>query len=193
MICDEQGTRPLTPEVRPQPDGVHVLLDNRTGEDLGVSFDTGFEDGGDNADEGTTEHVWLAPPGRVDLACSGHAEQTAPQDGASFTVVDPDGLWVSPDLGCDSGRAVASSGAPDATPPKGDPRNPVEIAGERFGPLRPDERLEEAGYPKGEPRIVRLTRDGRTIAYAEYVDASFAGGEPGSGWIENGYQECQDR
>ena len=26
----------------------------------------------------------------------------------------------------------------------------------------------------------------------EYVDASFAGGEPGSGWIEDGYSACAE-
>lgn len=194
VVCDEEGTRVLTPEVRPQPDGVHVVLDNRTGQDLALSFDSGYWDGGDNANMGSTEYVWLAPPGPVDLACFGKREEPNLQAGASFQVIDPDGLWVSPSLECEPGAHVVSTeGGSYASPPPGDPRDPVEIAKEeRFAPFGPGE-VEAAGYPEAEHRLVRLIRDGRTVAVAEYVDASFAGGEPGSGWVESGYEACDER
>jgi hypothetical protein len=70
----------------------------------------------------------------------------------------------------------------------------VEIAREFFetiaGPLAAEDVVEPAGYPRAEIRRVRLVRDGQVVAVADYADASFAGGEPGSGWIDEGYSAC---
>jgi hypothetical protein len=68
----------------------------------------------------------------------------------------------------------------------------VTIAEERFAPLGPGGRVEAAGYPEAERRLVLLIREGRAVALVEYVDASFAGGEPGSGWVEDLYSACAE-
>ncbi len=41
VICDEEGTRVETPAVRPKPNGVLLVVDNRTSEDLGISYRQG--------------------------------------------------------------------------------------------------------------------------------------------------------
>ncbi len=191
VICEDGDTRVPVPAVRPQRDGVHILVENRTGEDMGISYRQGTLGAGDNADRGLNEVVWPIAPGRADLLCTGNRE--IPEDGwTSVEVVDPEGLWVSPELDCGLGGLVAGQGGGSyAEPPTGDRRNPVEIAREFFAPLREGDVVEPAGYPKAQHRLVRLVRDGETIAVAEYVDASFAGGAPRSGWIQNGYQACE--
>lgn len=191
VICDGDGTSVTTLEVRPQPDGVHVVVDNRTDIDLGIAFDSGFEAGGHNADRGSSNHIWLAPPGPVTVRCQGPEGQPRLEGGPSFTVRDPVGLWVSPELDCASG-GLGSGSASHGSPPKGDPRDPVTIAEERFAPLGPGGRVEAAGYPEAERRLVLLIREGRAVALVEYVDASFAGGEPGSGWVEDLYSACAE-
>jgi hypothetical protein len=194
VVCENKGTNLVTPTVRPQPDGVHISIEDRTGQD--VTFVVG-DLGGDNA---SGEQVWPIPPGTAQVGCWGMEPEP---DLAEMEVVDPEGLYVSSELDCaeavgGSGAAgvSSSSGGSYGEPPEGDPRDPVVIAREffedAFGPLGPEDRVEPAGYPKAEIRQVRLVRAARTVAVADYADASFAGGEEGSGWISEGYQACSD-
>ena len=192
VVCDQDGTRLLTSQVRPHADGVHIRIDSRLAPE-DVSFAVG-EIGGSEA---AGEQVWPIPPGPVEIGCwESFAEEP---DYVSLEVVDPQRLYVPAELECleavgSSGGGVASSGGSYGKAPEGDPRDPVEIAREffesAFGPLGEGDVVEPAGYPEAEIRQVRLVRDGRTVAVAEYADASFAGGEKGSGWIGEGYQAC---
>jgi hypothetical protein len=196
LVCEADGTHVLTPTVRPQPDGVHIVVQDHSGKEASLAID-GI--GGGNA---SGEQVWPIPPGTARIGCWGLEE--AEPDYRQIDVVDAEGLYVSPALDCQAkvlgsgsgGGVSASSGGSYARAPKGDPREPVEIARDffedAFGPIGPEDRVERAGYPEAEIRQVRLVRDGRTIAVADYADASFAGGEEGSGWISEGYQACSD-
>jgi hypothetical protein len=184
--CVEAGTRLETPTVEAQADGVHIRVRNEAGRRVSFSVD---EIGGDNP-EG--EQVWPIPPGLARVGCWKEGQEDP--DWVALPVIDPRGLWVSPELECLTGGVAGSSGGSYGSPPKGDPRDPVEIGRDFFetiaGPLGPDDVVERAGYPNTEIRQVRLVRDGLVVAVAEYVDASWAGGEPGSGWIEQGYEAC---
>ncbi len=90
VVCDENGTTAATPQVRPQADGVHVLVANRLGEDASFSW----EGGGRDAPPGATEIVMDEPPGAALVGC-----RTIDQDGGDTTgfttlhVVDPDGIY----------------------------------------------------------------------------------------------------
>jgi hypothetical protein len=183
VVCTERGTSLRTPVVQAQPDGVHIRVTNEAGENVTFVVD---EIGGDNP-EG--EQVWPLPPGTGKIGCWYSPEEP---DLVTVEVVDPRGLWVSPRLDC---RSVVS-GEGDGGVERGDPRDPILIAREFFeviaGPLGPDDAVERAGYPKAQIRQVRLVREDRVVAVANYVDASFGGGEAGSGWIEEGYQACAD-
>jgi hypothetical protein len=192
VICDQDGTRLLTTQVRPQADGVHIRIESRLDRE-DVSFVVGQLGGS----EAAGEQVWPIPPGTVEIGCWVGFEEEP--DYVPLEVVDSQGLYVPAELDClkavgSSGGGVASSGGSFGEAPEGDPRDPVEIAREffesAFGPLGADDVVERAGYPQAEIRQVRLVRDGKTVAVAEYADASFAGGEKGSGWIGEGYQAC---
>lgn len=63
MVCEESGTRLITPTVRPQPDGVHILVRDDSGEDMTFVV---AEIGGDDA---SGEQVWPVPPGRTRIGC----------------------------------------------------------------------------------------------------------------------------
>jgi hypothetical protein len=188
IVCDRSNTRVLTPQVRPQPDGVHLVVTNRDSIDLGFSFETanGRGGGGENADGGTTRLVLDLWPGEATVRCSDTGGGTTPPE-QTLKVVDVKRLWTSPELDCD--EVVWTSGGSYGKPPEGDPRDPEVIAREFFKP-QPGEQVVQAGYPQAEERAFVLLREGRTIASAGYVDASFAGGEHGSGWIQHGYQAC---
>lgn len=191
-VCDQDGTRLLTPEVQPQADGVHIRIESRLDKE-DVSFVVGQLGGS----EAAGEQVWPIPPGTVEIGCWVGFEEEP--DYVSLRVVDPTGLYVPAELDClrgvgASGGGVASSSGSYGEAPEGDPRDPVDIAREffesAFGPLGADDVVERAGYPQAEIRQVRLVRDGKTVAVAEYADASFAGGEKGTGWIGEGYEAC---
>lgn len=187
VVCADNGTRLETPVVEVQADGIHIRVRNEAS--VRLSFAVG-DIGGGNA-EG--EQVWPIPPGAARVGC--WKDTADDPDWVSLEVVDPQRVWVSPELECQSETAVSGEGD-YGTPPKGDPRDPVELAREFFeniaGPLGPDDVVEPAGYPEAEIRQVRLARDRRVVAVADYADASFAGGQPGSGWISEGYQACGD-
>lgn len=188
IVCDRSNTQVLTPVVRPQPDGVHLVVVNRDSIDLGFSFETanGRGGGGENADRGRSRHVLDLWPGEATVGCSDSGGGTTPAE-ETLKVVDVQGLWTSPELDCF--EVVGTSGGSYGRPPAGDPRDPEVIAREFFKP-QPGEQVVSARYPRAEERTFVLLREGRTIASADFVDASFAGGERGSGWIQHGYQAC---
>ena len=163
-----------------------------------MGFEYRTEDGGgggENADRGRTSLFLNVPPGHLGVRCSaGVADAGSDQGWVELEITDPNGFWVSPNLDCQGGGGVGasvSSSGSYAGPPEGDLRDPVEIAREFFDP-KPGDEVVAAGYELGERRTVILVRDGRTIAAVDYVDASFGGGKPGSGWIDDGYVACDD-
>jgi hypothetical protein len=187
IVCDETGTTVETPSVRAQPDGVHVVVDNRTGVDPG--FSARFADGrglGDNAPPGTSEHVLDAPPGTLEIGCYTGEHGSGEPDLRALEVVDVDGLYRSIELDCESMSSGVSDYAPGA---EGEAGDPVDLARAAFegatGGLEPDDVVERAGYPEWDEPIVRLVRAGAVVATVRYRAA-----DDGGGWLQDTMSMC---
>ncbi len=99
--CDVDSTTVVSPVVKAQADGVHVVVVPRGGSHQ-ITF---REQGGGRATFGGRieadghAHPWWIPPGRTHVVC-GSGFGGAP-DAARFEVVDPDGHWAWGELLCD--------------------------------------------------------------------------------------------
>ncbi len=191
IVCDEGGTHVLTPRIRPQTDGVHFGIDNRTGRQLAFTFRFGEGGGGgDNAMVGKTEIIRAeVPPGRVLVICFDFRGQNpVPKDPSQFAaldVIDEDGIWVSPNPDCAGAGGVSGildyvSGA------NGEIGDPIDLTREHFKGLRTTDVIKRAGYPEQESPIIAVIRDGKTIATAEYSAAA------NGGWLLSVVTRCQD-
>jgi hypothetical protein len=191
VVCDANGTRVLTPRIRPQADGVHFGIDNRTGEHLGFIFRFGDRPGGgDNAAVGRSEISRSdLPPGAVLVTCFDHRGQTpVPKDPSAFAridVIDEDGIWSSPELDCGDAGWVTGIGDYVAGV-KGEAGDPVDLARDHFKGLRSTDVVSRAGYPEQPSAIVAVVRKGRTVATAEYD------GDGTGGWVLSTVSRCQD-
>lgn len=187
LVCEEEGTRLLTDSVPPQGDGVHFRIDNRTGRDL--AFD--FPGGGENADAGVTNIVLAIPPGRAEVRCAGeYLDPPYRSDFVAVEIVDEEGLWVDPEIDCERAVTGTDGTAPGAGGEEGDP---VDLTRRHLADrLREGDIVEVAGYPEADQRIVRVVRDGRTLARVTYVGSEFATGEPGEGWFLDETTTCSD-
>jgi hypothetical protein len=179
VVCDSHGTSVLTPIVRPQRDGVHLKIQNTTGEDL--SFIVGAD--GDNAPAGSSELIWSLPPGTAKIGCVAlSAPGDTPPDG-EVTIQDPEGLWIDPGVGCGTAVIGSMDYVQGAT---GEPGDPVEIARARLRDrLQEGDIVQAAGYPEELDRHVIVVRDGSTVADLRYVRD-----EAGTGWLEDAETIC---
>jgi hypothetical protein len=191
VVCDATGIRVLTPEVRPQADGVHIRVDNRTsgnrsvfltsadGRRIGASAHPGVSDL--RNDHGGT--ALPVPPGSALIRCFDPAAPRGDVKNVGFEVVDPDGEWKPASFDC----AEIVTGSPLYTSDaKGQAGDPVELARQHFQGLLPTDVVELAGYPDEDEPIVRVVRDGATIATIEYFRAA------DGGWLENSVSRCTD-
>ncbi len=177
IVCDGSTTRVEASLVRPQPDGVHVLVANTSGMDLAFQWDLGR----DNAPIGEHELVLQVAPGTVRVRCQDPGEDAgAPGGSVELEIVDPGGLYVPYTLSCDEVSAWFADFGPDAT---GDP-DPVRSVLDSLGWLAPDDVVERAGYPEAAP-IVRVVREGEVVAYVSFV----ADGK--GGWLREHGETCQ--
>ncbi len=164
VSCSDSGTQISTPVVQPQPDGVHIMVDNTTGADLGLRIQ-GF--GGDNAPVGTTEIVRPIPPGVYGLNCTTSSKAAEPTTYQTFEVQDPQGIWVSTDLtSCMSASGIAA-GSSTVSPAGivGVQGTPVEVVTSTISGLLPTDLVEPAGYPSTTDEAnVRVVRDGKVVA-----------------------------
>jgi hypothetical protein len=181
VSCTDAGTQVSTPVVQPQPDGVHIVVDNTTGKDLGLQIQ---DFGGDNAPVGTSEIVRPIPPGVYGLNCITSPQAAEPTAYQTFEVQDPAGIWVSTNLECSSGGSVGAAGsfAPGALGVQG---TPVEVVTTTIsGPL-PTDLIEAAGYTSAtDAASVRVVRDGNVVAtYHLFPDSQ-------GGWMIDSAQAC---
>jgi len=193
VVCDGSTIEVLTPQIRPQPDGVHVQVDNTTDGELSVSvtYSTGGGVGGgaspgvselDNALGGTG---LPAPPGTTSIECFEALGGQGPHDvqPVTFEVLDEEGLYVPTALDCDQQVAGIGDYGVGAAGVVGDP---VDLARAHFTGLRDTDIVERAGYPESTIPVVRVVRDGETIATVEY--------EPDGqgGWLQGTVRRCTD-
>jgi hypothetical protein len=173
-------TRVLTPKVEAQPDGLHLQIDNRVGEDAAYSIKVaGATSGesyesGDYLRKGVTNDVIVAPPGIAEIQCypSENYDFTE-QKYASFEVVEGDSGYKSLELECKPGMegrfvGTMASGAGSKFELVSY-RDPVDEARDYFKEgLREGDVVEAAGYPEDPDPTVRVVRNGRVVATAEF-------------------------
>lgn len=171
VTCAEDGsTEVADSEVTVQADGLHVRMDNLTGEPVSMN---GL---GWDFSEGVSTEALPVPPGPIGIACWPYSKHEGGEPPLTdISVLDPNGLWVDPELECIVGpesnvifdHLFASPGE------KGDP---VEIARGVLHDLENDDVVERAGYPDEKQRVtVRVQREGKTVV-AVHLDLAENGG-----------------
>jgi hypothetical protein len=202
IVCDQEGTRVLTPTVEAQPDGVHFVIDNRLkagtgGYTVALPQSEGplYSGAGGNAPRGMiSKHIEPFSPGTVKISCnppefSGEEEEL---DYASFKVLKGESGYKSAELECSGGGWVQSGGGLYAGGVKGKKSDPVEMTRQRFSDqIEEGDVVEIAGYPEiahsqilGDSRYVRVIREGRVVAVVRYF-------REGGGWLEGEYSVCE--
>jgi hypothetical protein len=167
VVCAVGNATALTREVRPQLDGVHVMIDNRSGARAFL-----FQDpktparihSGELASWSQNNVVTPFPPGEILVRCLASAGGTPDRgiEGHGFArirIVDPEGLWTSDRLECSNPTRflVTHVGRADTSPDQ------VVWA---FAGVRPDDRVENPAYPRTRYREARrvIIRNGEPIA-----------------------------
>lgn len=183
VVCDEAGTHTDTPAIQPQPDGVHLVVENETGERL--TFEVA-EIATVGAPPGTTETApWQLGPGTLQVRCfRSEVDAPPPSPGGyvSIQVVDEKGLWKSPEISCE--RRVGFT-EPFLASDRGEVGTPIEVAtrtfqelaraaGEEAFPL-PGDVIERAGYPEAEKVLVRVTRGQEVIGTSRLKPDRYGG------------------
>lgn len=189
IVCDAETTAVATAQIRPQRDGIHLRFENRAGKPLSYSVESkrGGGQGADLPPQGREVIVHL-PPGQLTVACfDPHSnEDPSEQKRSELDVSDPQGLWTPAvlSLTCTMGVATTSDYAAGA---KGERLPPVELA-RRFlkerGILTDDDTVEAAGYPEQDAAVVRLERDGETLAVLEFMS------DGNGGWLPSTVNAC---
>jgi hypothetical protein len=164
VVCDVDGARVLTPVVAAQSDGVHLLIDNRSGatsyELLTGEHGTGV--GGPLKRNGETQSGGISiEPGEVKVACLPATSDTyLGQFTASFKIEDTNGLWTPSEPACDGRTSEFSTGLVYSVPTKD------QILGSLDGVLESDE-VVKPGYPETEWKVINLVvrRDGAIVAH----------------------------
>jgi hypothetical protein len=193
LVCDGSGTRVLTPEVRPQSDGVHFEVDNQLGEpvtflvrsELGDTSGLGADPGVAEIRGSGAEGGWQVPPGVASVRCLRQGEDPGEAAGwVELRVIDEDGLSVPSELGCPDtvvGYLDHAAGA------EGEAGDPAEVAHGTLSGLREGDVVELAGYPAyGTEALVRVVRDGRTVATLHLMRTT------AGGWLADRLVSCPD-
>ena len=176
--CLEDGAHVLTPLVRAHSNGVRIRIENLADHEV-FSFravsDARDNEGGRLDRDGVTAFTTYAAPGEKLIGCF-RTEDDVPywetDDPAydRFTIVDPDGLWVSSELECgaQAERSTIETAISTTESPSYEEMARREVPG-----IRPDDVFQRPGYPEGEwhfePRTV--LREGRRIAGLMFVEA----------------------
>jgi hypothetical protein len=168
IICESSGTQVLTPVVRVQPDGLHVLVEDRAGvgnvlirpSDPIYGDEVIFSSGSRGVD---AQFVDEAVPGTAEIVCQGDDIREGHVDElpwVPFQIIDPEGYFVSYGLGCgSSGRHHVSVSGSHST-------SAEEFVRSGLAGVLPTDRVEPAGYADGR-RLgawIRVVRDGSTVA-----------------------------
>ena len=164
IVCTKDGgTRLWTPVVEVQPDGVHLDIENRAGEQTsidGFPLDVG---------EGRHQEVVRTPPGKMRVACSPFSTHGGKKKPVKYDLelVDPEGHWVSTELECESDAVVATTSyAPLFI---GD-EDPAEAVQEMVKGLKPDDLVELGGYLRADVPVVRIVRDLKVVGVVALVE-----------------------
>lgn len=170
VSCTSTGPALARTAVAPQPDGVHLAIANPAGAQQFDIHPAGWEVGssvGGDLGPGITHTTISAPPGTLLVTCLGdHGFTWGPP--ARLRVVDPTGLWVSPEPSCSDQRDHEMD---VGTPP--DELAPIPIARSTLSGLHGSDLLLKPGYPQTlwHGNLVVVVRDGNAIAdITQYLD-----------------------
>lgn len=179
IVCSKEGTAVASSKVQVQADGVHFRVDNEAG--LDEVWIVGVDPSGWAADmdlSQATAHVFdRLPPGEWLVGCFTDEELDRPLTAEELPelrglvplrVVDPGGLYVSPELFCpeqDTLYLEVIAGADS------DSSTAEEFLRDVVPGIRNSDVVEHAGYPESEPfkYDFRIVRDGSVVAHARYV------------------------
>jgi len=175
--CNPAASVPYQSNVRPQPDGVHLRIHNGLDHPIRVDVE-GQEPDSFRADPGVTETVRSYPPGPLTVVCSDDGFVVA----SDLQIVDTEGLWTSTELQCGEDDVVAA-GTGDGFLVVGT-ADPVALVREIYPKLLDDDVVELAGYPSATPPIVRVVREGRVAAVAQFRS------DGQGGWLLSGDESC---
>jgi hypothetical protein len=177
--CTKHGIEILTPEVRPQSDGVHVHIENTSGGDASFFFELGGRDA-----SGT--QILPIPPGEEEIGCVLELEDAGKAKKDVLKVVDPEGLYVSDQADCPGG-SVGGEGGYLPQGARGEKGDPVEMTRRQFADdLQPGDEVRHAGYPDAEEPSVAIVRGDRTVLVQKF----FPDGP--DRWFPDEYTACSD-
>jgi len=168
FTCDGSSTMPGAITVAAQRDGVHVVVDNTSGEGMGFEYPLG----GTNAPPGTHELKGPAGGTGFPLAPGDYAVKCLPNSasdpdtipGATLHVVDPDGVWVPDELQCRSGQEFGYNA--DFGPGGGESLDEA-VHDLLDGYAMQGDVIVQVGYPESASPEFALTRDARRIVIAK--------------------------
>lgn len=180
IVCHEDGsTELLDTDVRAQPDGVHMRVDNRAGEFVSING------AGLDFSEGVTEQTARTAPGEVKVACWPGSKHTEPEpERQAVRIHDPDGYWVHAEMECPRDPAIAETIIDYADDGSGAQGNPEDLARDDLKGLEPDDEISTVGYPEAEPRQIAVERNEETVALLSY------GAAQKGGWYLSSYSTC---
>ena len=164
VTCRKDGTARISPsKVTAAPDGVHVVVDNRTGEYVSL-VDLVVE-----TEDAQATLVSQAAPGKVDVGCWLHSLHQGGGNPATLPlrVEDPAGLWKDPALECAPDDTIGDITSDFFGNAEGDQRSPEEIVRGMKG-VRASDVVERAGYPDAAEPRTRVVRDRKTVALAGF-------------------------
>lgn len=178
IVCDGETTVVETPVVETTAAG--VVFDVEVPDGSNLSFNVPEAGQGDNAEAGP--FVWVVPPGAAHVRCLARdqSEDFGADSGyETVRIIDPDGFYRSPELGCADARGYGMFDGPVGT------GEPEEQALDRLTGLEPDDLVERAAYPASRHEAsVRVVRDGTAVAALESENPL------GDGWTFTGFFSC---
>ena len=180
IVCRADGTTDvLTPAVRAQPDGVHVLVRSHLDEPASVN---GI---GVDVSPGRWSDVLSIEPGIIDVACwpfSQHGPKEPPT--TPLDVVDPEGMYVDLELDCGGGMILGAI-SEFISPAPTDALIPLDEARRQIKGLSSTDEVTYGGYPEQRTRPVFVVRDDAVIA-------SISFGLSGDDWVHMGSSVCDE-
>lgn len=177
LTCSPGGGEISTPTVAAQPDGVHVRVVNTS--DTPLVFQ--WQDGGENAPVGASDHLITVAPGDTRIGCA-DADGNNPSL-VALAVSDPGSVYSATAWTCTARStgvldyAAGSQGVPESQLP--------DAAREAFkDAIQDGDAIQPAGYPQGDYRSYQLVRDGQTVAQAEFMPDGH------DGWLLSTNDRC---
>ena len=174
----DQSTQIERAEVDASPEGVHIRVENETGETVTLAG-TGLD-----FEEGTSEQVARIKPTQHNIACwpqSKHRE--AEPKRIEVEVKDPLSYWAPVDLDCPENSLVVNVVLEHEPNPQSREGDPQELARDDVDGILVDDKVTPIGYPDAEYRMVGIEREGSTIASLSYSPTD-------GGWLLGGYSAC---